>query len=194
MNCAALFAALLLGFGAAAMPQAASADEARGVAAEVERFDATTLSDAELAAERGGIKLPTGLEVGFGASVRTFVDGALVLETRLVWTDQGAVQTQAPSAVGPGGQGVTLSGGAESLPGVVVPGDGGSTAVLHELDAARIANIVVNTANNRDIRQEVHIDLAIPELSQFQQSALQARANAQMVDAVNARLADAALR
>ncbi|WP_312164095.1 hypothetical protein [Phenylobacterium sp.] len=185
MNCTAFFAALLLIFAPAALP---------GVAAAEALVAAAPLTDEELAAERGGLKLPTGLEVGFGASVRTFVDGALVLETRLVWTDQGAVQSQSPSAIGPGGQGVTLSGAAESLPGLVVPGDGGSTAVLHELNAERIANIVVNTASNRDIRQEVQIDLAIPELTQFQQSALQERANIQMLDAANSALRDAALR
>lgn len=194
MNCTILFAALLLSFAPAAIPNLAAAAADDAVAIGVKSSSAARLTDEELADERGGIKLPTGLEVGFGASVRTFVDGALVLETRLVWTDQGAVQSQTPSAIGPGGQGVTLSGGAESLPGVVVPGVGGSTAVLHELDAARIANIVVNTANNRNIRQEVQIDLTIPELSQFQQSALQGRANAQVLDAGNAALRDAALR
>ena len=71
-------------------------------------------------------------------------------------------------------------------------GDGGSTVVLHELNAARIANVVVNTANNRDIRQEVQIDLAIPELSQFQQSAIQERANMRMMESVGAALGDAA--
>jgi hypothetical protein len=193
MNCAALFAALLLSFAPAAVPGVAAADDGPNTAL-VENVAFSLLTDEELASERGGLKLPTGLEVGFGASVRTFVDGSLVLETSLVWTDQGAVQNQSPSPVGPGGQGVTLSGGAENLPGVIVPGDGGSTAVLHELDAERIANIVVNTASNRDIRQEVRVDLTIPELSQFQQSAIQERANTQMFDAVNAALRDAALK
>lgn len=189
MSWTAFFAALLLSFAPAAIPCVAAAGDGLG-----QHAAAAPLTDEELAAERGGLKLPTGLEVGFGASVRTFIDGALVLETRLVWTDQGAVQSQSPSPVGPGGEGITLSGGAEGLPGLVVPGDGGSTAVLHELNAERIANIVVNTASNRDIRQEVRIDLTIPELSQFQQSAIQERVNIQVLDATNTALRDAALR
>ncbi|MGH6998664.1 MAG: hypothetical protein ACREEO_10725, partial [Phenylobacterium sp.] len=84
-----------------------------------------------------------------------------------------------------------LSEGAAQLPGVALAGDGGSTVVLHELSAARISNIVVNTASNRDIRQEVQIDLAIPELTQFQQAAVQERANMRMMEAVSAALRDA---
>lgn len=164
-----------------------------GTASAQDAFAGARLSDEELAAERGGLQLPTGMEVGFGASVRTFVDGALVLETRLVWTDQGAAQTQtAPSLAGQGQSGqITLSDSAAQLPGVALNGDGGSTVVLHELSAARIANIVVNTASNRDIRQEVQIDLAIPDLTQFQQAAIQERANMRMMDAVSAALRDA---
>ncbi len=175
---AALILSLIIGVGGT------SAQQAVGVGAP--------LSDQELAAERGGLRLPTGMEVGFGASVRTFVDGALVLETRLVWTDLGAVQTQAAAHPPQGQSGqVTLSEGAAQLPGVALAGDGGSTVVLHELSAARISNIVVNTASNRDIRQEVQIDLAIPELTQFQQAAVQERANMRMMEAVGAALRDA---
>lgn len=164
-----------------------------GGVTSAQAFAGAPLSDQELAAERGGLRLPTGMEVGFGASVRTFVDGALVLESKLVWTDQGAMQTQtAPSLGAPGQAGqVTLSEGAGRLPGVALTGDGGSTVVLHELSAARIANIVVNTASNRDVRQEVQIDLAIPELTQFQQAAIQERANMRMSDSVGAALRDA---
>lgn len=182
MRYVSILAAIFLGFVASV--GAANADPALGA----------PLSDEELAVERGGIQLPTGMEVGFGASVRTFVDGALVLESKLVWTDQGAMQSEAaPSLASQRQTGqITLSDGAAQLPGVAVSGDGGSTVVLHELSAARIANVVVNTANNRDIRQEVQIDLAIPELSQFQQSAIQERASMRMMEAVGAALGDAA--
>ena len=175
---AALVLSLIIGVGGASAQQ--------GVGA--------ALSDRELAAERGGLRLPTGMEVGFGASVRTFVDGALVLETKLVWTDLGATQTQSAPPLATQGQTgqVTLAEGAAQLPGVALAGDGGTTVVLHELSAARISNIVVNTANNRDIRQEVQIDLAIPELTQFQQAAVQERANMRMMEAVGAALRDAA--
>lgn len=177
---AALVLSLVIAVGGA------SAQQAIGVGA--------ALSDRELAAERGGLRLPTGMEVGFGASVRTFVDGALALETKLVWTDLGATQTQSAPPLATQGQTgqVTLAEGAAQLPGVALAGDGGTTVVLHELSAARISNIVVNTANNRDIRQEVQIDLVIPGLTQFQQAAVQERANMRMMEAVGAALRDAA--
>lgn len=193
MSYATFFAALFLSF-AVTIPGVAAASEA--LAGEFGAVAAVPLTDEELAAERGGLQLPTGLEVGFGASVRTYIDGALVLETQLVWTDQGAMQTQSlPSAAAQaGGGGIALQDGAAVLPGLLVPGDGGSTAVLHDLSSGRLANIVVNTANNRDIRQEMRVDLAIPELSQFQQAAIQDRANLRMLDAANVALRDAALR
>lgn len=165
-----------------------------GAAAAQDRLGGSPLTDPELADQRGALRLPGGMEIGFGASVRTFVDGALVLESNLVWTDQGAMRTEAAPSLDGQGQGgqVTLSDASAQILGKALAGDGGSTVVLHELDAARIANVVVNTASNRDIRQEVQIDLAIPELSRFQQSAIQERANLRMMDSVAAALGEAA--
>jgi hypothetical protein len=53
----------------------------------------TLLTDDELADQRGGLRTPSGLEIGFAASLRTLIDGRLVLATRLTWTDRG-VQIQ----------------------------------------------------------------------------------------------------
>ena len=124
---------------------------------------ANALSDQELAAQRGGILTPTGLDIGFAANVRTYVDGALALETRLTWTDKGPV-TETTGALA----GATATG----LPGswsVALPGvSGGSTQVLQDLSTGRIASVIVNSASNRNIRQETDITLTLPHLQEIQ--------------------------
>src|SRR6056297_32361 len=51
-------------------------------------FDAPRVSDAELASLRGGFSIG-GVELSFGAQVRTVVDGRVALETRLVPNGNG---------------------------------------------------------------------------------------------------------
>ena len=122
---------------------------------------APRLTEAELAEQRGGILTPNGFEVGFGATVRTFVDGKLALETRLTWTDHGARTERIGDA---GGAGL----GPGSWTGVIAGASGGETRVLHDFSASRIASVVVNTADNRTIRQETDIQLTLPQLPQLQ--------------------------
>jgi len=179
-----LLAALLL-----IWPATAGASEAIAPA------DAAPLDDVQLDSLRGGLRTPSGVEFGFGAVVRTYVDGALALETQLTWTDQGAVQTQGARAAGemPANvPGITLPPGAQGWAGVVLPGDGGATAVLHDLDAGAVNNIILNTASNRDIRQETLLTLNIPALDQFQKDALAAQLSMRLSDAVGAALSEAA--
>ncbi|WP_372786938.1 hypothetical protein [Phenylobacterium sp.] len=141
----------------------------------------TRLSDGELAEQRGGLQTPMGLEIGFGVSVRAFVDGQLVLETKLTWTDQG-VQTQR----------VAGASDATALPGgftVTVPGQtGGATQVLQNLSADRIASVVLNTASNRTIRQDTDITLVVPQLADLQRQVAGDRIAASLQSAVGAAL------
>lgn len=142
---------------------------------------ATRLTDDELADQRGGIQTPTGLEIGFGASVRTFIDGQLILETRLTWTAQG-VQTQqiagAPDAI--------------TRPGeftITVPGQtGGSSQVLQDLSADRIVNVVLNTASNRSIRQDTDITLVVPQLADLRRQVIADRIAASLESALGSAL------
>lgn len=73
--------------------QPALAQEALGQV-EASPFDADVypMSPTELAAERGGLMTPFG-EINFGAVLRTIVDGKVALETQLIWTPNGPVQT-----------------------------------------------------------------------------------------------------
>jgi hypothetical protein len=60
-----------------------------------DEFDkAARLPESQLDDMRGGFILQDGVSIGLGAIVRTTVDGALALETQLVWQQEGAVITQ----------------------------------------------------------------------------------------------------
>jgi hypothetical protein len=130
------------------------------------------LNEAALDEYRGGLMTSTGLEIGFGALVRTFVDGQLALETQLTWTDQGA-QTVQTLGASPG------PGGWTELPSPT----GGATSVMHDLSEGRIASIVINTANDRFIRQETDIALHLPQLAEMQQRMAAERVASILVEA-----------
>jgi hypothetical protein len=128
---------------------------------------AQPMSEAALDEHRGGLMTPTGMEIGFGAAIRTIVDGRLALETQLNWTDQGAQSVQ--------------SGGGTwtELPSPT----GGATRVMHDLTDNRIASVVINTANDRVIRQETDITLHLPQLAEFQQQIAAERVATMLADA-----------
>lgn len=132
--------------------------------------DGPPLAIEELEREVGGFQTPSGLEVGFGAEVRTYVDGQLALQTHLTWTDQGAVQTTTAAngadLSDAAGAGIHIDGAPGT--GLFLPGDNGGTVVLHGLDSDQISGLIFNTADNRDIRQEVNVTLNVPDLTQFQ--------------------------
>lgn len=122
------------------------------------------LDVASLEDHRGGIQTTLGLEIGFGASVKTYVDGSLALETTLTWTPEG-VQTQ---RVFESAQVAALRGSgaapAADQPVSVAAG----TQVIHDLSRDRIASVVLNTANDRVIRQETDLSLHLPQLPDIQ--------------------------
>jgi hypothetical protein len=123
------------------------------------------MDDEALAAHRGGLQTPLGVDIGFGASVRTYVDGSLALETRLTWTAEGVqsvrmFESEAAKALTGG-----LANGDPGSPVSVAPG----TTVIHDLSEGRIASIVLNTANDRHIRQDTDVTLHLPQLPDLQQ-------------------------
>jgi hypothetical protein len=73
--------------------QPALAQEAAGLD-EMSPFgaDVYPMSTGELEAERGGLLTPFG-EINFGAVMRTIIDGQVALETQLIWTPNGPVQS-----------------------------------------------------------------------------------------------------
>ena len=119
------------------------------------------LTDLELSRERGGLMTPIGLELGFAASMRTYVNGALVLETRLTWTKEGPV-TEVLGDVTATGIGPP---GATSL---TLPALDGATRVVHDLSGGRIASLILNTASNRNIRQDADVTVFLPQLPRLE--------------------------
>jgi hypothetical protein len=133
-----------------------------GPAANAQEAHPAPMADEELARERAGFVTAGGLQIGFGASVRTYVDGQLALETRLTWTQQGAVTERIGDLAAVTAAGLPQGWG-------VIPGlTGGETRLLHDLQNGRIASVVLNTASERSIRQDTNITLTIPQLAELQ--------------------------
>jgi hypothetical protein len=125
----------------------------------------TLLTGPELAAQRGGIATPFGVDIGFAATVSAYVDGELALQTRLTWTDQG-VMTQRAGSLAPSLAAALPSGvTSASLQGL----DGGSTQFIQQLTSDRIVGAIVNSSSNQNLRQDVDVTLTLPQLPQLQQ-------------------------
>lgn len=166
----------------------------------VEDFsDAQVLSLDQLGEIRGGLQLPSGAEFGFGAVMSTFVDGSLALQTRLTWTAVGPVETVEVGMLTPdlvataAAGGINLEGG-PTVQGLVVGGDGGITAVIHSASGQNFSHLVINNANNRDIRQSTDITLDIPGFAQMQQEIAAQNIDLRLQTAMGLALRDAATR
>lgn len=159
--------------------------------------DPYAMSLDELESSRGGLMTPWGLEIGFGAVVRTFVDGTLTLESQLTWTPDGPVRTYVTGqptpdlAAAAAAQGLHVAPGSE---GLLIAGAGGATVVLHELGDRRVAGFVLNNADNRNIRQDTEITLNLPELQTLQQVFNTQALSARLQDSLNQALRDAVAR
>jgi hypothetical protein len=160
---------------------------------------AELVSDEELADVRGGWEAG-GIEVGlFTAAMHTYVDGSLVLTSQLTLNDHGATTN---SELGVGTNVVPL-GDAASLglnigdvqgQGVVVLGNGGATAVVQTLNNSQIRNLVVNTAQGRNITQDTSLNFVIPNLPQLQQGVALDQLKASLDQAIGAGLIAASHR
>lgn len=160
----------------------------------------TVLSQIELEAQRGGFSF-AGLNFEFGANIRSFIDNRLVLESIITITQEGTIQHQAVSlpdnmpdttrgtnvAPQPGSgtpqsvitnapPNVDLSGLGNAL-GVSVNDHKGFTAALHEATRQRITSTLVNTANHRDLRQELEVRVNVENFRQFHQNVRQSLLN-----------------
>lgn len=176
---------VLAGFGASATAQGTTAPAA------VSQLPSTPpLASAELAELRGGFLVAGGIQLDFGAVVRTYVDGQLALESRLQWTDQGAVTTQnlgsVPGAVDlAGAMDQALKAGLDiealgSGQGVLLADGSGATALIQNIGRDGIQNVIVNNADGRNLRQEVEINLALPQLGALQAGSMRDRLSTQM--------------
>jgi hypothetical protein len=137
------------------------------------------MSEPELAAVRAGYEVAGGLNFDFGATVSTYVDGKVALQTGFTLADFSALSKQ------------TAMGASVAAPMQIlsVPGDGGVTQLLQTASPSQLTNVVLNTANNRTIRQDIAVTLVVPGLAALQsQLALQKLGSQLSQSAVASRL------
>jgi len=153
-----------------------------------------TLDDSELSGIRAGYADPNGLNVSLGAVMKSYVDGRLVLESTMN-IDAGTINVS--QQIGAGAQPLSTTA-SSPLPmgaaGAVLAGPGGATTFLHGFSDRGLSNMVINTANGRDIMQSMAITVAIPNLQQLQQQAALAGFATQLHDMLGSSLLNAAPR
>lgn len=137
---------------------------------------------------RGGFVV-SGMTVNFGADIRTYVDGELLLHTVLNWGPDGAetVQNAAPGLtpvdVASLEGGILSNGNIRMQVGdtpVYLINDG-QTAIAHET-ANGVQNMLVNTAIGLDAVQEVDANLTLSGYEEFNSDLLMDRLGSSLND------------
>ena len=130
--------------------------------------DIEVMSVDDLDAHRGGFEIGN-LNVNFGATVTTLVNGVPALVTTLTWTDVGAFVEQTVGNVGQNianmsPEQLTAMGldGLGNVGGVVIDDESGVTALVHNITEGSLQNIIINNATGRDLAQEIDVTLTLP--------------------------------
>ena len=148
---------------------------------------AETLSDEQLAEQRGGFVFQ-GMTIAFGADIRSYVNDELALRTIISWTAEGQTMERfvSPSLTAVDAAqiqgGILTSGGISMRVGdeSVFLANNGQTALVHSSDA--IQNVLINTASNVSLNQQVDAVLDISGYAAF----ADALASTRMSDAIGA--------
>jgi hypothetical protein len=132
------------------------------------------MSDTELNDHRGGFEV-AGININFGATITTFVDGIPALTTTLTWTDAGAViedtvgnLPQTASSLTAGdlvGLGLDPT---SDVTGIVIDDETGVTEIVHNVGDGTLQNIVINSASGLDITQAIDVSLELPGFEAIQ--------------------------
>ncbi len=134
---------------------------------------ATIVSEEDLGELRGGFTV-MGMGITFGADIRTYVDGELMLETVLNWSADGAdtVQTAAPGLTSVDvtalENGILSNGSIQMKVGeapVFLLNDG-QTAISHDTTSG-VQNTLINTATGLNAVQEVEASLSLSGYESF---------------------------
>lgn len=162
-----------------------------------------TVDLAELSDLRGGFNVG-GLELAIGANIRTFVDGALVLESVARVSPSGLVSETVSSTASPPGGGVSFNfgretdvslqdvapanvdlGGLAGDSGVAINDSNGFSAALHRITQDQILGVIVNTADGRSLRQELNVEVTVQNFGSFQQSIRNAVRNSRLINGIS---------
>lgn len=148
------------------------------------------VSDEDLDRLRGGFRF-SGLDINFGADIRTYVNGDLMLHTVLNWTDDGAETIQSAAA------GLTPIDAASLQNGIFSNGNirmkvgdtpiyllnDGKTAIGHGT-ANGVQNMLINTANGFNSIQEVDATLGLSGYQDFNADLMRERLGSALGDAL----------
>lgn len=173
--CIAFSSALLI-------PQTAKADPVAAVGLPA------LVPDEDLDKLRGGFVV-SGLGINFGADIRTYVNGDLMLQTVLNWSDEGAHTTQTAAAglspvdVSALENGVLSNGNIRMKVGdtPVYLLNNGQTAIVHET-ANGVQNMLINTANGFEAIQEVDATLTLSGYENFNSDMMMDRIGSALSD------------
>jgi hypothetical protein len=58
--------------------------------------------------------------------------------------------------------------GLNNTGGVAVVDGSGATAILHNITTSQLQNLIINNADNRNIRQDMELNLVLPDLATIQ--------------------------
>lgn len=154
------------------------------------------MSAEEMDRHRGGFEI-AGLNINFGATVTTLVNGVPALVTTLTWTDVGALVEE---TVGEVGQNIanmspdqlTALGlnGLENAGGVVIEDEFGVTALVHNITEGALQNIIINNATGRDLAQEIDVTLTLPGFEFIQGQLITERFGIHLTDEMNIFIGD----
>lgn len=157
------------------------------------------LSDEELSGLRGGFLTANGFTFGFGVVIRSYIDDQLALQTRLTWTPTGPLTEQVRGDV-PGvmdlasamtsllNSGIDLTGIRGASGGVALVDGHGATALIHNVTTGQLQNLIVNSASNRNLRQDMELNLYLPDLAAMQSASTAQQRVTQMTYDLNTSL------
>lgn len=182
-------AALLSGVFMCLLAAPAWADESWGDGIEV-------MSADDMDAHRGGFEIG-GLNINFGATVTTLVNGIPALVTTLTWTDVGAMVEETVGEVGQNiadmtPEQLTALGldGLENAGGVLIEDESGVTALVHNITEGSLQNIIINNATGRDLAQQIDVTLTLPGFEFIQGQLVAERFGINLTDDMNVFIGD----